>query len=152
MSEKKNIDTFFQEHLQHFEVAPPEMAWDNIEAKLNEKKKKRRVIPFWWKLSGIAAILLIGFGLYSTYYTSNSVPNQSIVNQQDNTQNQPYENEVTPSSSDTTLNKEAVVQSQKNTNTNNVNEEITTNIASEKNRNSTLSNKNQKNIHFTSFD
>ena len=145
MSEKKNIDTFFQEHLQHFEVAPPEMAWDNIEAKLNEKKKKRRVIPFWWKLSGIAAILLIGFGLYSTYYTSNSVPNQSIVNQQDNTQNQPYENEVTPSSSDTTLNKEAVVQSQKNTNTNNVNEEITTNIASEKNRNSTLSNKNQKN-------
>ena len=68
MSDKKNIDTFFKEHLAHFEINPPEMAWENIEAKLNEKKEKRRVIPFWLKFSGIAAILLIGFGLYTTYF------------------------------------------------------------------------------------
>ncbi len=150
MSEKKNIDIFFQERLEQFEVTPPEMAWNNIEAKLNEKKEKRRVIPFWWKLSGIAAILLIGLGLYTSYFNGNSVPNHPIVNRQDATPNYPKEtrseaNEATIPSSDTTINKETVVQSQKNTNDNNANEEITTNLATEKKHNSTLSNKNQKN-------
>lgn len=61
MKELKNIDRLFQEKFKDFEVAPPEMAWENIEAKLNKKKKKRRVIPFWFKPTGIAASLLIGF-------------------------------------------------------------------------------------------
>ena len=68
MSEKKNIDTFFQEHFEHFEVTPPEMAWKNIEAKLNEKKEKRRIVPFWWKLSGIAAGLFLGYLLITAYF------------------------------------------------------------------------------------
>lgn len=145
MSEKKNIDTFFQECLAHFEVTPPEMAWENIEEKLNAKKEKRRIVPFWWKLSGIAAILLVGFGLYTTYFNSNSNPNNPIVNQKDSPPNYSKENEVTSSSSDTTLNKDAIVQSKENTNGNNTNEVITTNPYVEKRSNATLSNKNQNN-------
>jgi hypothetical protein len=61
MKELKNIDRLFQEKFKDFEVTPPEMAWENIEAKLNKKKKKRRVIPFWFKPTGIAASLLLGF-------------------------------------------------------------------------------------------
>lgn len=145
MSEKKNIDAFFQESLAHFEVTPPEMAWENIEAKLNEKKKKRRVVPFWWKLSGIAAVLLIGFGLYTTYFTSNSAPNNPIVNQQDTT-NHPKENEVpTSSSSDTMVNKEVIVQNQEKTNDNKSDKVLTTNASVEKERAPDLSNKNQQN-------
>ncbi len=155
MSEKKNIDTFFQEHLEHFEVAPPEMAWKNIEAKLNEKKEKRRIVPFWWKLSGIAAILLIGFGLYTTYFNGNSVTNNPIVHQQDNTPN--YQNETlgkaeqseansnTASPSDTTLNNEAVVQNQAKKNGNTTREAITIKASAEKRNSINLSNKNQKN-------
>lgn len=82
MSKKKNIDHFFQEHLEHLEVTPPKMAWENIEAKLNEKEKKRRVIPFWWKLSGIAAVLFIGFGLITPFIDNNPNPQKTIVNQQ----------------------------------------------------------------------
>lgn len=85
MSERKNIDTFFKERLEHFETAPPEMAWDVIEARLNEKKKKKRVIPFWWKFSGVAALLLLGFILFGTYYNSNTKPQNPIVNQENNT-------------------------------------------------------------------
>jgi hypothetical protein len=59
MSEKKNIDRLFQERFKDFEVNPSEQVWDNIESELN-KKKKKRVIPFWIRLSGIAAALLIG--------------------------------------------------------------------------------------------
>jgi len=139
MSEKKNIDTFFQETLEHFEVTPPEMAWNNIEAKLNEKKEKRRVIPFWWKLSGVAAILLIGFGLYTTYFNNNIVSNNPIVNQQVTTPNRLKENEITTSSSDTTIIKTAVVESQNKTNSTNVKEVITINAASKRKSNSNVS-------------
>lgn len=60
MSERKNINKLFQENFENFEVIPDEIVWENIKKKLDEKKK-RRVIPFWWRLSGIAAALLIGF-------------------------------------------------------------------------------------------
>jgi hypothetical protein len=63
MSERKNINKLFQEKFENFEISPDEMIWENIESKLKEKKK-RRVIPFWWKLSGIAAALVIGLFVY----------------------------------------------------------------------------------------
>ena len=54
MSTKKRIDKLFQEHFNEHEVLPPDIVWENIEAHLKEKQKKR-VIPFWWKLSGLDA-------------------------------------------------------------------------------------------------
>ena len=86
MKEQKNIERLFQEKFKDFEVAPPEMAWNNIEARLNEKKKKRRVIPFWFKASGIAASLLLGFYMY-TYFNTDSVsinPKNSTVEKNSN--------------------------------------------------------------------
>lgn len=68
MSEKKHIDDFFKERLSHEPAPLPEMAWQNIEARLLAKKEKRRVIPFWWKLTGIAAILILGFVLMGPYF------------------------------------------------------------------------------------
>ena len=73
MKEQKNIERLFQEKFKDFEVAPPEMAWNNIEARLNKKKKKRRVIPFWFKASGIAASLLLGFYTYSLFNNNEDV-------------------------------------------------------------------------------
>jgi len=65
MSEKKNIDRLFQEKFKDFEENPPGFIWDNIREEL-EEKKKRRVIPIWMRLSGVAAILVMGLltGLY----------------------------------------------------------------------------------------
>ncbi|MFL9844092.1 hypothetical protein [Flavobacterium rhizosphaerae] len=60
MSEKKNIDRLFQEKFKDFEVNPPEFVWENIQDKL-QQKKQRRVVPLWFKLGGIAAVLIIGF-------------------------------------------------------------------------------------------
>ncbi len=77
MSERKNIDRLFQERFEDFEATPMESAWSNIEAKLDEKKK-RRIIPFWWKLTGVAAVFLIGLllvmpGLQPEIKTKNAV-------------------------------------------------------------------------------
>lgn len=63
MSEKKNIDRLFQEKFKDFEVQPPEMAWQNIESGLQKKKKLKKVVPLWLRLSGVAAILLLGLML-----------------------------------------------------------------------------------------
>lgn len=66
MNEKHNIDRLFQEKFKDFEVAPPDFVWENIQEKLQEKKK-RRVVPLWARLSGIAALLALG-GLLTTLY------------------------------------------------------------------------------------
>lgn len=82
MSERKNINNLFQEKFENYEVTPEEFIWENIELKLKEKKK-RRVIPFWWKLSGIAAALVIGLFTYNSLNTTNDNEN-SVVNQEKN--------------------------------------------------------------------
>lgn len=79
MSEKKNIDRLFQEKFKDFEAAPPEFVWENIEAELKEKKK-RRVIPIWFKLGGVAAVLLLGLMLINPFDTEIETENNPIVN------------------------------------------------------------------------
>ncbi|MFD2724829.1 hypothetical protein [Hyunsoonleella rubra] len=59
MGDKKHIDRLFQERFKDFEVTPDDAVWSNIEAKLKAKKKKRRVIPIWWRYAGVAALLLL---------------------------------------------------------------------------------------------
>ena len=78
MSERKNIDRLFQEKFRDFEVSPPELSWNNIEAKLDEKKK-RRIFPLWWKLSGVAALLLIGLLIYKSSNTVEIKADKPIV-------------------------------------------------------------------------
>jgi hypothetical protein len=85
MNEKKNIERLFQEKFKDFEVTPNGKVWENIEAKLN-KKEKRRIIPFWWKLSGIAASLLIGFLITNALFfnTPKAANTNTIVIQENN--------------------------------------------------------------------
>jgi len=71
MSERKNIDKLFQEKFKDFEVAPSDDVWPYLENKLKEKKD-RKVIPFWWKLSGIAAALLLGLILTKSLFDQKS--------------------------------------------------------------------------------
>ncbi|BCY27890.1 hypothetical protein [Flavobacterium okayamense] len=63
MKENKKIERLFQEKFKDFEAMPPIDAWENIEKRLQNKKNKRRVIPFWLKSSGIAAVLIVSIGL-----------------------------------------------------------------------------------------
>ena len=79
MSERKNIDRLFQERFKDFEVKPPQETWANIEAKL-DGKKKRRIIPFWWKLSGVAAVFLLGFLISKSINTGEVKTENSVVN------------------------------------------------------------------------
>lgn len=74
--EHKNIDRLYQEKFKDFEVTPPDIVWNKIEEQLGHKKeKKRRIFPFWLKLSGVAALFLIGIVFYQK---TNSSENEKI--------------------------------------------------------------------------
>ncbi len=56
---KENIDKLYQEKLKNFNKVPDEKVWKAIATSLDKKKKSRPIIPIWWKLGGIAAILAL---------------------------------------------------------------------------------------------
>jgi hypothetical protein len=58
MKDNRNIDDLFKERLGDFKASPPEESWQAIRAAL-DKKKRRRVIPLWWRAAGIAALLAL---------------------------------------------------------------------------------------------
>jgi hypothetical protein len=78
MKEKQNIDRLFQEQLKDFEATPNNQVWLNIEAEL-KKDRKRKVVPMWFKYSGIAAALFLGLFILNTIQTSDSKTENHIV-------------------------------------------------------------------------
>lgn len=79
MKNKKNIDRLFQEKFKDFETEPNEQTWLNIQAALKEEKKERRVIPIWFKYTGIAAAFLLGYFALNTVYKTTSDRKSTIV-------------------------------------------------------------------------
>ncbi|TVZ58223.1 hypothetical protein NA63_0719 [Flavobacteriaceae bacterium MAR_2010_105] len=79
MSDKKHIDRLFQEKLKDFEVHPSDAVWANIEKELHKDKRKRRVIPLWWKMAGVAALLVFLFGI-GNFVFDNSIENLPLTN------------------------------------------------------------------------
>lgn len=68
-----NLDKLFQEKLTDFQEQPDHKVWSSIEASLNKKDRSRKVVPLWWKLGGIAAILAILFVAIDPFSTTNAV-------------------------------------------------------------------------------
>ena len=86
MSEKKHIDRLFQEKLKDFEVTPDDAVWEKIHDRLHKDKRKRRVVPIWWKLAGVAALLTLLLTV-GTKFMSNDF-NSDITNPVVDTENQ----------------------------------------------------------------
>lgn len=90
MKENKNIERLFQEKFKDFEAIPPHNSWEIIAGRLKEKKKKKRVIPFWFQFSEIAASLFIIGALIwnfskSSHTTEISAPKNQTVNRNNET-------------------------------------------------------------------
>ena len=82
MSDKKNIDQLFKERFKDFEAAPSPQVWENIQSQMAEKKEDRKVIPLWWKLGGIAALLAllltVGNAVFNPFDQEPSIVNEDV--------------------------------------------------------------------------
>lgn len=79
MKNNKNIDRLFQERFKDFETEPNKNTWAKIQVGLKEEKKERKILPFWLKITGIAAAFIIGFFGLNTVFNTNSDLEKSIV-------------------------------------------------------------------------
>lgn len=75
MKNKKDIGRLFQERFKDFEETPNDLVWNTIEEKLRKKEDKKPIIPLWWKLSGVAALFVIGVLFYQNL-TATKVTNE----------------------------------------------------------------------------
>lgn len=78
MEERKHIDRVFQEKFKDFEATPRDVVWDNIASRLNENKRKKRVLPLWYKMAGVAAVLAL-FINYTSGLFKNAIPNSQTA-------------------------------------------------------------------------
>jgi hypothetical protein len=74
----KNIDRIFQENLKNFEVFPPNKSWDVIEKQIAVQPVKKH-IPFWVKLSSIAALFVLIFSVGTIYLLPESDFSKSFL-------------------------------------------------------------------------
>ncbi|MBT8271701.1 MAG: hypothetical protein KJO25_06630 [Bacteroidia bacterium] len=90
MSEKQNIDKLFRDKLDDFEATPSSSVWDNISGKLNKDSRERKVIPLWFKIAGIAGIIVILISLGSLVLNSNNdeQPPQPVVETESGVENE----------------------------------------------------------------
>ncbi len=84
MSDKKHIDRLFQESFKDFEATPSDAVWQNIETKLNQKKKKRHIIPIWWRYAGVAALLILLLTIDVNYLNNTDDTQQNQVVETEN--------------------------------------------------------------------
>lgn len=151
MKENKNIDQYFKDKFENFEVNPPEEVWIKIKEKL-QKKKKRRVIPFWWYGSGVAALFVIGLFVFNNYYTLEIHPVNDVVIE-GNSSNQQKNSQDSSNDIDTnTGKKEIIVSTDSDRNNNPKNDNLdkvkdnsgikngSTIVSSEKNNSETITN------------
>jgi len=91
---KKSIDKLYQEKLQDFGQTPDEHVWESIDSSLDRKKKKRRIIPLWWQIGGVAAVIAIV--LYISVSSNDQWESDPILTETENTpSSSPSENAPT---------------------------------------------------------
>lgn len=98
MKERKNIDRIYQEKFKDFEQEPNEEVWKKISSRLDEKEKKRPfIIPLWWKVGGVAAVLALIISSLLFLDTESPLTNEpEVVFENPEKTNQDQDQKVTP--------------------------------------------------------
>ncbi|MGB7392949.1 MAG: hypothetical protein WA913_01010 [Pricia sp.] len=79
----KNLDKLFRDKFKAFREVPDEKVWTAIDRSL-DKKRRKRVIPLWWQLGGVAAILAIALVIFFPMDDSfNETPTVTDTEQKD---------------------------------------------------------------------
>lgn len=155
---KKNLDRLFQEKFKDFDDKPNKSVWNNIQSQLKEEDDKLIiVIPFWLKLSGIAASLVLTLLIGNSIYNSEKESTPIIVDspkKPKNKTNSPYlpeqdvkkNNSVKKEDFITNSNQSKIKSSNNNASNNLSNTNLKTSIASSNNNKDENSNQINSNL------
>jgi hypothetical protein len=80
MKDKKHIDKLFKDRFKNFEVSPSPEVWGSIQASLESRKKNRKIIPLFWKVGGVAALLALLFTIGNSIYNAAKVDASVVTN------------------------------------------------------------------------
>ena len=89
---KKKIDQLFQEKFLDFKKTPDQKVWSSIEASL-DKKKKKRILPLWWQLGGIAATLVLGLLVFNPFQNE-EVTDKNPITDIEKKETQPFNTNI----------------------------------------------------------
>jgi hypothetical protein len=78
MEDKKHIDRLYQEKFKDFESTPREAVWKNISARLQEKEQKSRILPLWYKIAGVAALIALIINFSNEIFNSKNKLNNQV--------------------------------------------------------------------------
>lgn len=112
MGERKNIDRLFQEQLKNFEETPRDDVWENIRKELEKThESKKKVLPIWYRLGGIAASFMLLLGLAINLWSDETTNiNPVIVNTSDNSKDEKSINTINSNKKDTHLKNQKNIQ------------------------------------------
>ena len=79
MNEKKNIDRLFQEKFKDFSPQPSPENWEAIKSKLNTQEVKKPLLPLWFRVASVAAILLLLVAIGFNKFNNNQTQELPIV-------------------------------------------------------------------------
>ena len=80
MEDRKHIDRLYQEKFKDFESTPREAVWKNISGSLQKKERKRGILPLWYKIAGVAAVLALFMNFSNEFFSKKSkINNQAFV-------------------------------------------------------------------------
>ena len=75
--EDKDLDKLFQDKFEGLQAPPDPAVWDRISSSLDQKKKKKRVVPIWLWPAGVAAVLMLSLwmgGVFNADPIDQSLP------------------------------------------------------------------------------
>jgi hypothetical protein len=83
MKKSKKIDDLFKSKIPPGEVTPPNDLWEQIDSRLSKDRKRNIfIIPLWYKVAGVAAILLLILNLNLSKETEEPVINSPVITDQ----------------------------------------------------------------------
>jgi len=95
MKDKKHIDSLFKDRFKNFEASPSPEVWDKIHAQLNNEDEDIKVIPLWFKLAGVAALIALLFTVGSLFFNPSQftpspeiTTNEEVINEDDGNNNE----------------------------------------------------------------
>ncbi|MBO0320926.1 outer membrane beta-barrel protein [Muricauda sp. CAU 1633] len=95
---KKNLEQLFKKTFEGFQEVPDDKVWNSIEASLDKKKQKKRMVPLWWQLGGVAALVAVLLYIINPFESVQQQTDSIVTDTETQIEPSAQEEQIDPSS------------------------------------------------------